>query len=102
LTITFSSSKEHFIEFEKLIKIFENLKSLLLVIVNKYEVENYEKIIGNGKELLKILINSTPANLKEIRFFDHFKFSLENLEEFLGKWRGCPLSILTSDSLYEE
>ncbi|PKB94917.1 hypothetical protein RhiirA5_437770 [Rhizophagus irregularis] len=77
LTITFSSSKEHFIGFEKLLKICKNLKSLLLVIVNKYEIESYKKIIENGKEIIK-----------------------KNLE-FLGKWRGYPLSVLTSDSLYE-
>jgi hypothetical protein len=101
LSIAFSPSKEHFTEFEKLLKICKNLKSLLLIIYSEHEDETNEKIIENGEELLKVLINSTPTNLKEIRFFDYFKFSLENLEEFLGKWRGCALSILTSDPLYE-
>ncbi|GBC31911.2 hypothetical protein RIR_jg33316.t1 [Rhizophagus irregularis DAOM 181602=DAOM 197198] len=60
-----------------------------------------EKVVDGGDELLKVLINSAPTNLKEIRFFKHFKFSLENLEEFLGNWKGCALTIFTSDSLYE-
>ena len=56
----------------------------------------------NGEELLKVLISSAPANLREIRFFDDFKLSLENLEEFLEKWRGRPaLSIITSNNIYK-
>ncbi|GBB88125.1 hypothetical protein RclHR1_14640007 [Rhizophagus clarus] len=101
LSIVFSPSKEHFIEFEKLLKVCKNLKSLLLTICNIYEEETNEKIIENGEELLKVLISSAPTNLKEIRFYDYFKFSLDNLEEFLGKWRGCALTMLTSDPLYE-
>ncbi|GBC31903.2 hypothetical protein GLOIN_2v1765921 [Rhizophagus irregularis DAOM 181602=DAOM 197198] len=64
-------------------------------------IESLEEITENGGTLLKIFINSAPTNLKELRFFEEFKFSLENLEEFLGKWKGCPFSILTCDSLYE-
>ncbi|CAG8747465.1 7780_t:CDS:1, partial [Rhizophagus irregularis] len=101
LSIAFSPSKEHFNEFEKLLKICKNLKSLLLVILNIDMIETNEKILENGEKLLKILINSAPTNLKKIKFYDDFKFSLKNLEEFLEKWRGCPLSILTSDSIYE-
>ncbi|GBC07417.1 hypothetical protein RclHR1_07450005 [Rhizophagus clarus] len=103
LAIVFSSSKEHFTEFEKLLKVCRNLKSLLLTICYIYEEEiTSEKIVENGEELLKVLINSAPNNLKEIRFYNDFKFSLESLEEFLEKWRGrSALSILTSDSIYE-
>jgi hypothetical protein len=103
LSIAFFPSKEHFSEFEKLLKICKNLKSLLLVILNlDIEMETIEKM-KNGEILLQILIKSAPTNLKEIRFFDDdFKFSLENLEEFFESWRGrTALSILTSDSLYE-
>jgi hypothetical protein len=103
LTITFPSSKEHFAEFEKLLKICQNLKSLLLAIIIERDLRTNERSLENGKELLKILIRSAPTNLKEIRFYDDFKFSLENLEEFFEKWRGrTPLSIFTSDSIYEE
>jgi hypothetical protein len=101
LSIAFSSSKEHFAEFEKLLNTCQDLKSLLLIIKNFDTDETEEKILDNGEELLKALIKITPPNLRELRFFNYFKFSLEALEEFLGKWRGCTLSILTSDPIYE-
>src|SRR5438034_5546649 len=64
--------------------------------------ESCEKSSENEEELLKILIRSASTNLRELRFFDDFKFSLEALEEFLEKWRGRPaLSILTSDPIYK-
>ncbi|EXX54889.1 uncharacterized protein OCT59_012950 [Rhizophagus irregularis] len=98
LSITFPSSRNHFTEFEKLLKICQNLKSLLIVLWNRDKVETYEK---NGEELLKILIRSAPTNLKEIRLGDDFKFSLENLEDFLEKWRSRrALSIFTIDPIY--
>ena len=62
------------------------------------EEETYEE---TGEKLLEALIRSAPINLREIRFFRGFKFSLKNLEEFLEKWRGRPaLSIITSDPIY--
>ncbi|EXX76175.1 uncharacterized protein OCT59_010121 [Rhizophagus irregularis] len=101
LSLLFSSSKEHFAEFEKLLKVCKNLKSVLLIISNIYERETYEKIMSNGEELLKVLIKSAPKNLREIRFFDYFKFSLKNLEFFLENWKERPpLTIITSDSVY--
>ena len=37
-----------------------------------------------------------------IRVFEDFRFSLEDLEEFLEKWKGRPaLSILTSNPIYK-
>ncbi|PKC11890.1 hypothetical protein RhiirA5_353654 [Rhizophagus irregularis] len=61
-----------------------------------------EDKFSDGEELLKILIRSAPNNLREIRFFDNFKISLEILGSFLEGWRGRPsLSILTSDPVYE-
>ncbi|GBC06391.1 hypothetical protein RclHR1_00680035 [Rhizophagus clarus] len=101
LSIAFSPLKEHFVEFEKLLKICQNLKSLLIIIHNVDKIETNKEILENGEILLKILISSAPISLKEIRFYDDFKFSLENLEEFLVKWRGRPaLSILTIDPIY--
>ncbi|GBB89110.1 hypothetical protein RclHR1_01580011 [Rhizophagus clarus] len=94
LSLLFLSTTEHFIEFEKLLKTCQNLKSLLLSISNVDKEET-------GKELLKVLIRSAPTNLREIRFFNDFRFPLENLEEFFKNWKGRPaLSILTSDILY--
>ncbi|RIA80102.1 hypothetical protein C1645_882356 [Glomus cerebriforme] len=102
LSLLFSPTIEHFTEFEKLLKVCQNLRSLLIVITNINENETFEKILENGEELLRTLIRSAPINLREIRFFDDFKFSLQALEEFLKKWRGRPaLSILTSDHIYK-
>ncbi len=84
----------------KLLKVCQKLKSLLLIISNFDEDE--EKILENGEELLKALAKSAPTNLREIRFFNDFKFSLKALEEFLEKWKDRPaLSILTSDPIYQ-
>ncbi|GBC10043.1 hypothetical protein RclHR1_00930021 [Rhizophagus clarus] len=96
LSLAFSSSTEHFKEFEKLLNICQNLKSLLIMIPNTTNNEE------TGKELLNILIRSAPINLREIRFFDYFQFSLKNLEEFLEKWRGRPaISIRSYDPIYK-
>jgi hypothetical protein len=104
LSIAISPSKDHFIEFEKLLKTCQNLKSLSITIYNMDEIETNEKILENGNTLLEILIRSAPINLKEIGFDNgDFKFSLENFEEFLGKWKGrSALSIFTPNSTYEE
>ncbi|GET04870.1 hypothetical protein GLOIN_2v1764020 [Rhizophagus clarus] len=97
LSLAFSPSREHFTELEKLLKGCKNLKLLLLVIIDHtYEESIYnEKILEYGEILLKMLISSTPTNLKEIRFYGDFKFSIEALEEFLRNWKGRSLSILT-------
>jgi hypothetical protein len=97
LSLLFSSSTEHFFEFEKLLKSCQNLKSLLLSMLYTNNEEE------TGEELLKVLIRSAPINLREIRFFKDFKFSLDDLEEFFKNWKDRPaLSILTSDPLYKE
>jgi hypothetical protein len=103
LSLTFSPSKEHFAELEKLLSNCRNLKSLLLDIFDHaHEKLTHEKILEYGEKLLKILISSTPIKIKEIRFCGDFEFSLEALEGFLEKWKGCALTILTSDNNYEE
>ncbi|RIA79554.1 hypothetical protein C1645_63245 [Glomus cerebriforme] len=102
LSIAFSPTKKHFTEFEKLLKVCQKLKSLLIVILNFDEMESPEKILENGEEFLKALISSAPTNLREIRFFNEFKISLKALEEFLKNWRGSALSIITSDHIYNE
>jgi hypothetical protein len=101
LSLAFFPSKDHLIEFENLLKVCQNLKSLLLITSNFYIRETEEKILKNGEEILKILIKSAPTNLREIRFFNDFKFSLEAFEEFLERWKGRPaLSILTSNNWF--
>ncbi|CAB4442404.1 unnamed protein product [Rhizophagus irregularis] len=102
LSLAFLPSKNHFIEFEKLLQVCQNLKSLLLITSNFYMQRTDEKILENREEILKILIKSASTNLREIRFFDEFNVSLEVLEEFFEKWKGRPaLSILTSNYIYE-
>jgi hypothetical protein len=102
LSLAFLPSRNHFIEFEKLLQVCQNLKSLLLITSNSYIYETKEEILENRKEILKILIKSAPTNLREIRFFNDFNVSSEVLEEFLEKWRDRPaLSILTSNPIYE-
>ncbi|GBC08481.1 hypothetical protein RclHR1_08150002 [Rhizophagus clarus] len=102
LSLIFSPIKEHFSEFENLLKACLNLKSLLLIIFDHtYNEVTHENILKHGENLLKILINSTQTNIKEIRFCGDLQFSLEVLEEFLEKWEGHDLSILTSNSVYE-
>jgi hypothetical protein len=103
LSLVFSSSEEHFNEFEKLLKICQNLKSLLIIISNIDNEETFEKISNNGKKLLEILVRSASINLREIRFFEDFKFSLDALEIFLKNWKGRPaISLITSDIIYED
>ncbi|RIA82753.1 hypothetical protein C1645_834883 [Glomus cerebriforme] len=101
LTLTFSPTKEHFTEFEKLLNVCQNLKLLILDMLDIDNIVTSGEILENGEELLKTLIRTAPANLKEIRLFDYYKISLQVLEEFFKEWRGRPaLSILTNDTIY--
>ncbi|RIA81739.1 hypothetical protein C1645_836493 [Glomus cerebriforme] len=91
LSFVFSSTKNHFTEFEKLLKVCQSLKSLFINIFNIYEFINEvetKKTLKIGKELLKLLIRLVLTNLREIRFFNYFRFSLQTLEEFFEQWRG--------------
>jgi hypothetical protein len=98
------SSMEHFTELEKLLKICQNLKSLLLVVFDydAYDNLTYEKRLEYGERLLKVLNNSASTNIKEIRFRGDLKFSLEALDEFFSKWKGCALSIITTTYIYKK
>ncbi|CAB4491917.1 unnamed protein product [Rhizophagus irregularis] len=92
LTISFLPLKENFTEFEKLLEICKNLKSLFL-----YMESNYEESWKYGKKLLRLLIRSAPTNLREIRI-SGYRFSLKSMKKFLGKWKDRPsLSILYID-----
>ncbi|CAB4436680.1 unnamed protein product [Rhizophagus irregularis] len=116
LSLIFPPLNEHLTELKILLKICHNLKSLLLIIVDTgYEdlteenfsengenlLENGENLLENGENLLEILISSTPINIKEFRFCGDFDFPLETLEKFLETWKGCTLSIFTSESIYK-
>ncbi|GBB88123.1 hypothetical protein RclHR1_14640005 [Rhizophagus clarus] len=103
LSIIFPPSKEHFTEFENLLKVCKNLKSLLLLL-DMDITDTYDEVLEHGKELLNMLIRSSSTSLIEVRLCNRFKFSLKILEEFLEKWRvNRPiLSIYTIDSTYKE
>jgi hypothetical protein len=68
LSLVFPPSKQHSNEFEKLLMIFQSLKSLLLIIYDNEQEMTEENLLKNGEELLKILIRSAPIHLREIRF----------------------------------
>jgi hypothetical protein len=87
-------------EFEKLLKTCQKLRGLLL---------NIESMPGKkkrrfeyGERLFKMLVKSAPISIRELRFFDQFKISLETLGIFLENWKGRPaLSIFTCDHEYQ-
>jgi hypothetical protein len=99
LSIAFQPTMEYFTEFKKLLKICQNLKTLLLVVIvldDTYVNFTYDTLLNYGETLLKVLNSSTTTNIKEIRFCGKLKFSLEALEEFLSKRKGCALSTITT------
>ncbi|CAG8600019.1 13540_t:CDS:1, partial [Funneliformis mosseae] len=87
LSLVVSSSKEHFVEFEKLLRSCQKLKTLFIVNREKY------RWLGEKFAYEKSLIKSASNNLREIIFGEHvllnygFKFSLEVLESRLENWR---------------
>ncbi|GBC32278.2 hypothetical protein GLOIN_2v1764020 [Rhizophagus irregularis DAOM 181602=DAOM 197198] len=93
--------KEILLKFYDLYKFDTDFDENSLNFIHIRIFETYDKTLENGEELLKILVRSAPVNLREIRFFNDFKFSLEALENFLESWKGYALTILTSDTIYE-
>jgi hypothetical protein len=105
LTLAFPLlSVRHYTEFEKLLKVCQNLKTLLLVVFDYDAYENlaYRKRLEYGERLLKVLNSSASTNIKEIRFCGDLKFSLEALDEFFSKWKGCALFIITTNCIYKK
>ncbi|CAB4404173.1 unnamed protein product [Rhizophagus irregularis] len=96
LTIpVFPSLEEHFIEFEKLIKKCQNLRSL-----NFKETYYEARELEFGDNLLNVLIREASTNLREIRISYGIKFSLKTLETFLEKWKGRPAVSLYFNNTY--
>ncbi|CAG8682058.1 19561_t:CDS:2, partial [Rhizophagus irregularis] len=79
--------ENYFIEFEKLLKRCQNLRSLYFI---------YTSCIREGNEfeywdyLSNVLIKEASTNLKEIGIPFGIRFSLETLEAFFEKWKGRP------------
>ena len=93
LSLAFQLSKEHFIEFEKLLKACQKLRVLKLLIDDGNEYD------GNIEEYLRVLNKEAPINLREIKFYAFLEISLKTLEEFLENWkvkRRPALTILTT------
>ncbi|GBB88627.1 hypothetical protein RclHR1_01520012 [Rhizophagus clarus] len=102
LSLAFPSSDEHFVDLEKLLLHCQKLRVLAISISNVNEISREQMPTDRGK-LLRALTRSSSTNLREIRFFEHFKFSSESLEEFLESWKERPaLSIFTCDLGYKK
>src|SRR5918912_1569181 len=56
LSLVSSTSNDHFIELEKLLKSCQNLKSLLLSLFCDDEIDYGNKILENGEKLLEMLV----------------------------------------------
>ncbi|CAG8702664.1 14395_t:CDS:2 [Rhizophagus irregularis] len=92
----FPLSENHFIEFEKLLKKCQNLRSLNFKEV--YYEEGRE--LEFGDYLSNVLIREASTNLRDIRIPYDIKFSLKTLETFLEKWKGRPAVSLYFDNAY--
>ncbi|CAG8458348.1 6640_t:CDS:1 [Funneliformis mosseae] len=109
LSLAFSSTEEYFVEFERLLKFCQRLKSLLLLYKASANERDepylyYENYCDSGKRLSEVLLKSAPNELREIRFDKYgFRFSFDTFKSFLENWRGrASLSIVTSDFLYNK
>ncbi|CAG8674845.1 6694_t:CDS:1 [Rhizophagus irregularis] len=95
LTIpVFPLLETHFIEFEKLLKKCQKLRSL------NFKERYYEKgkELEFGDYLSNVLIREASTNLREIGIPYDIKFSLKTLETFFEKWKGRPaVSIYLGD-----
>ncbi|CAB4476669.1 unnamed protein product [Rhizophagus irregularis] len=97
LTIpVFPSLEKHFIEFEKLLKKCQKLRSL------NFKETYYEegKELEFGDYLSNVLIREASTNLREIRIPYNIKFSLKTLETFLEKWKGRPAVSMYLEEAY--
>ncbi|GBC03327.1 hypothetical protein RclHR1_05070011 [Rhizophagus clarus] len=96
---TFPLLGSHFIEFEKLLKKCQNMSALHFI----YAFYKEGKDLDYGEYLSDVLVEAS-MNLREIGFSYHMRFSLEDLETFLEKWKGRPaISIyLCRSFIYEK
>ncbi|GES86379.1 hypothetical protein GLOIN_2v1764020 [Rhizophagus clarus] len=78
--------ESHFIEFGKLLKKCQKLRSLQFKEAY-YEEENE---LEYGERLLNALVKDASTNLREIGFSYDIEFSLKSLEIFFEKWKGRP------------
>jgi hypothetical protein len=89
--------EDHFIEFEKLLKKCQNLRSLHFKDSYFYEEG---KNLEYGDYLLNVLIRKALTNLKEIGIPYDIRFSLKALETFFEKWKGRPAISIYMEEYY--
>ncbi|RGB27085.1 hypothetical protein C1646_399911, partial [Rhizophagus diaphanus] len=90
----FPLSENHFIEFEKLLKKCQNLRSLYFI--DTYYEKGVE--LKYGDYLSNVLIKDASKNLRKISIPCGIKFSLKTFETFFEKWKGRPaISIIFED-----
>ncbi|PKC03832.1 hypothetical protein RhiirA5_423153 [Rhizophagus irregularis] len=87
--------ENHFIEFEKLLKRCQNLRSL-------YFKDTYYKAkeLEYGDYLSNSLVKEASINLRVIRISYDIRFSLKAFETFFEKWKGRPAVSIHFDDYY--
>jgi hypothetical protein len=92
----FPLSENHFIEFEKLLKKCQKLRSL-------YFKETYCEIGRNteyGDYLSNVITREASTSLRVIGISYDIRFSLKALETFFEKWKGRPEISIYMDEYY--
>jgi hypothetical protein len=89
--------EDHIIEFEKLLKKCQQLRSLYFKEACSF---NERSELEYGDYLSDALIREASTNLREIEFTWGTKFSLKTLETFFEKWRGRPAVSLYMGSYF--
>jgi hypothetical protein len=92
----FPFSDDHLIEFEKLLKKCQNLRSL--VFINTSYGKTVE--VEDGEHLSNVLIRAASKNLREIIFNYEIRFTSKTLETFFEKWRGRPAISISVSAAY--
>ncbi|CAB4404193.1 unnamed protein product [Rhizophagus irregularis] len=87
--------ENHFIEFEKLLKRCQNLRSL-------YFKDTYYKAreLEYGDYFSNSLVKEASINLRVIRISYDIRFSLKAFETFFEKWKGRPAVSIHFDDYY--
>ncbi|CAB4476690.1 unnamed protein product [Rhizophagus irregularis] len=87
--------ENHFIEFEKLLKRCQNLRSL-------YFKDTYYKAreLEYGDYLSNSLVKEASINLRVIIISYDIRFSLKAFETFFEKWKGRPAVSIHFDDYY--
>ncbi|GBC07554.1 hypothetical protein RclHR1_07530003 [Rhizophagus clarus] len=94
---TFPLLEDYCIEFEKLLKKCQKLRSLYFKDSYHYEEGNELEF---GEYLLNVLVKETSKYLREFGITCDFEFSLKALETFFEKWKGRPAVLMYLENSY--